>query len=75
MEASAVTVQSDSSEVSDLISGRQVGQLAINGRNIAQLATLTPGLPPICPILTFQYRWEAAQASALTANGPNTTSG
>ncbi|MGA8596901.1 MAG: carboxypeptidase regulatory-like domain-containing protein [Bryobacteraceae bacterium] len=41
--ADAVKVESDSSEVSDLISGRQVGELAINGRHMAALAILTPG--------------------------------
>jgi len=41
--AEAVQVQSDSSEQSDLISGKQVTQLAINGRNITSLATLGTG--------------------------------
>jgi len=41
--ADAVKVESDSSEVSDLISGKQVAQLAINGRHLAALAILTPG--------------------------------
>ena len=41
--ADAVTVESDSSEISDLISGRQVGELAINGRHMAALAILSPG--------------------------------
>ncbi len=39
----AVKVESDSSEVSNLISGAQVGELAINGRHLAGLAILTPG--------------------------------
>jgi len=43
VEASAVKIQSDSSEISDTISGRQVAQLAINGRHIAALAILTAG--------------------------------
>jgi hypothetical protein len=43
VEAAAVRVQADSSEVSDTISGRQVAQLAINGRHIAALAILTAG--------------------------------
>lgn len=41
--AEAVQVQSDSSEQSDLISGKQVTQLAINGRNITSLAVLGTG--------------------------------
>jgi hypothetical protein len=39
----AVAVQSESSEVSDVITGQQVTQLATNGRSIYSLATLTPG--------------------------------
>jgi hypothetical protein len=41
--ADAVQVQSDTSEVSDTISGRQVAQLAVNGRHIAALAILGTG--------------------------------
>ncbi len=41
--ADAVKIESDSSEVSDLISGSQVQELAINGRHMAALAILTPG--------------------------------
>jgi hypothetical protein len=43
VEAEAVRVQSDSSEISNLISGKQVQELAINGRHMAGLAILTPG--------------------------------
>jgi Carboxypeptidase regulatory-like domain len=41
--ADVVRVQSDTNEQSDLISGKQVSQLAINGRNITQLTTLGTG--------------------------------
>jgi hypothetical protein len=41
--ADAVRVQSDTNEQSDLISGKQVSQLAINGRNITALTTLGTG--------------------------------
>jgi hypothetical protein len=44
VEAAAVAVQSDSSEVSGMISGQQVNQIATNGRNIYLLATLLPGV-------------------------------
>ncbi len=44
VEAAAVAVQSDSSEVSGVISGQQVAQIATNGRNIYLLATLLPGV-------------------------------
>ncbi len=43
VEATAVAVQSESGEVSDVITGQQVSQLATNGRSIYSLATLTPG--------------------------------
>ncbi len=43
VEAAAIHVQTDSGEVSNLISDQQMAQLAINGRSIFQLATLAPG--------------------------------
>jgi len=43
VEANAVRVQTDSGEVSDVITGQQVSQLATNGRSIYTLINLTPG--------------------------------
>src|SRR5437899_10227231 len=43
VEANAVRVQADSGEVSNLITGQQLAQLAVNGRGIYQLAALAPG--------------------------------
>ncbi len=43
VEATAVQVQSESSEISDVITGRQISQLATNGRSIYTLINLTPG--------------------------------
>ena len=43
VEATAVRVQSDSGEVSSVITGQQVNQLATNGRSMYSLANLTPG--------------------------------
>jgi len=43
VEANAVRVQTDSGEQSNVITGQQVSQLAVNGRSIYQLAQLTPG--------------------------------
>src|SRR2546423_899001 len=43
VEANAVRVQTDSGEVSNVITGQQLSQLAVNGRGIYQLAALTPG--------------------------------
>src|SRR5215470_261124 len=43
VEANAIAVQSDSGEVSNVITSQQVSQIAVNGRSIYQLAALTPG--------------------------------
>ena len=43
VEANAVAVQTDSGEVSNLITGTQVTQLATNGRSIFTLFALAPG--------------------------------
>ena len=43
VEASAVQVQSDSGEISDVISGQQVTRLAANGRSVAELEAMVPG--------------------------------
>jgi len=47
--AEAVKVQTESSEVSDLISARQVTQLPVNTRNFFILATLTTGVSSDIP--------------------------
>jgi hypothetical protein len=44
VNANALQVQSDSSEISYLISGNQVSELDINGRNIIALTSLGPGV-------------------------------
>ena len=43
VEANALTVQSDTGEVSNVITGAQIENLSINGRGIYQLAALAPG--------------------------------
>jgi Carboxypeptidase regulatory-like domain len=43
VEANAVRVQTDSGEVSNVITDQQLAQLAVNGRSVYQLAALTPG--------------------------------
>jgi Carboxypeptidase regulatory-like domain len=43
VEATAISVQTDSGEVSDVITGQQVAQLATNGRSLYSLAFLTAG--------------------------------
>ncbi len=43
VEAEAIAVQSESGEVSDVITGKELTQLATNGRSIYAMATLTAG--------------------------------
>ena len=49
VEANAVAVQADSGEVSDVVNGQQVSQIAVDGRNIYSLAILTPGAVSAMP--------------------------
>lgn len=45
VEAVGVTqVETESSEVSGLVTGKEISQLVLNGRNFTQLITLTPGV-------------------------------
>lgn len=44
VDANALQVQSETSQVDSLISGAQVAELATNGRNITALAVLAPGV-------------------------------
>ncbi len=43
VEANAIHVQSDTGEISDVITGNQITQLGTNGRSLYELATLVPG--------------------------------
>src|SRR5579871_3116402 len=43
VEANAVAVQTDSGEVSNVITGQQITQLATNGRSLYELFALAPG--------------------------------
>ena len=43
VEAAAIAVQADNGEVSDVITGQQISQLATNGRSMYALISLTPG--------------------------------
>src|ERR1035441_8444038 len=45
VEASPVAVQSESGEISDVITGTQISQLATNGRSLYSLAIMTAGAP------------------------------
>jgi hypothetical protein len=69
--ADALQVQSETSEVSTLISGEQVAQLATNGRNITSLAALGLGvsnnLPPFSGVNAL------TSANGISFNGTRTT--
>jgi len=43
VEATAIRTQTDTGEVSNLITGQQISQLAVNGTSLFQLAALAPG--------------------------------
>jgi hypothetical protein len=47
VEANAVAVQTDTGEVSGVVTGQQISELATNGRGIFSLESLTPGASSI----------------------------
>src|SRR5438874_7105641 len=71
VEATAVAVQSESGEVSDVITGQQISQLATNGRSIYSLATLTAGASS--NMVDFQNPVPVGGDSAVSFNGLRTS--
>ncbi len=67
VEANAVRVQSDSGEVSDVITGQQVTQLATNGRSMYTLEALTPGASSLQ--MDFQIPTSAGGDANVSFNG------
>lgn len=67
VSAAIVKVQTESGEVSDLISGTQVTQLAINSRNFFALATLTTGASSDMP--DFNLPIPVGSSSTVRFNG------
>src|SRR5208282_5607443 len=67
VEAAIVHVQTDSGEVSNLISGQEVQQLSTNGRSIYSLALLTPGASSNMP--DFQVATPVGGSAAVSING------
>jgi len=69
--AEALQVQTETSEVSNLISGQQVSELATNGRNVTGLAALGLGvsnnLPPFSGVNAL------TSANGISFNGTRTT--
>lgn len=47
VEANAVAVQTDTGEVSSVVTGSQISNLAVNGRSVFSLEALTPGASSI----------------------------
>ena len=67
IEANALQVQSETNEVSSLITGKQIEQLATNGRNVISLTTLGTGVSTTNP----SFNGVTAQGSSfnLSFNG------
>ena len=67
VEAQALQLQTDTSELSNLISGQQVTQLATNGRNVTALAALGTGVSSNLP--SFAGVQALTSANGLSFNG------
>lgn len=67
VQANALQVQSETSELSNLINGQQVTQLATNGRNITALAALGMGVSQNLP--SFAGVNALTSANGLSFNG------
>lgn len=64
VQANALQVQSETNEVSSLITGQQVLQLATNGRNVMSLTTLGTGVTNMLP----SFNGVTAQGSSAEIN-------
>lgn len=53
VEANVSQVETQTTEVSNLVAPTQVSNLPLNGRNIEQLLTLTPGVTAMAPAVNF----------------------
>jgi hypothetical protein len=67
VEAGAAHVQSDSGEISSVITGRQIAQLATDGRDIYSLAGLMPGASS--QMSDFQVATPVGASSSISFNG------
>jgi hypothetical protein len=67
VEADAVHIQTDTGEVSNLISGEEVAQLSTNGRSVYSLTLLTPGASSNMP--DFQVATPVGGSGAVSFNG------
>jgi hypothetical protein len=71
VEADALQLQSESSEVSSLISGQQVTQIATNGRNVTSLASLGMGKSNNLP--SYSGAVALTSANGISFNGTRNT--
>jgi hypothetical protein len=71
VEANALQVQSETSELSTLITGQQVTQLATNGRNVTALAALGLGVSANLP--AFSGVAGLTSANSISFNGARPT--
>jgi len=71
VEADALQLQSESSEISSLISGQQVTQVATNGRNVTSLASLGMGKSNNLP--SYSGANALTSANGISFNGTRTT--
>ncbi|MGB7591633.1 MAG: carboxypeptidase-like regulatory domain-containing protein [Terriglobia bacterium] len=67
VEATPVAVQSDSGEVSSLVSDRQIADLAMNGRSFYNLEALVPGASSLQP--DFQFPTSSTGNANVSFNG------
>jgi hypothetical protein len=67
VEANAIQVQTETGEVSDIVSGQQISQLATNGRSLYNLAMLTAGASSDMP--DFQQATPAGGNANVSFNG------
>ena len=71
VEADALQIQAQTNEISNLISGAQVSQLATNGRNVTQLAILGMGVSNNVP--DFNGVNALTSGNGISFNGTRTT--
>jgi len=67
VEANPIAVQSDSGEISSVITGKEVTQIATNGRSIYSLALLVPGASNDMP--GFQAPTAVGSSASVAFNG------
>jgi hypothetical protein len=71
VQADALALQSETSEVSSLISGQQVTQIATNGRNVTSLASLGMGKSNNLP--SYSGAVALTSANGISFNGTRNT--